>query len=283
MFTGWRTVSVGGPVIDPPVLYHGNPSEKLDIVFIADGPSYVSPTNPQFIAAVEDLIWNGYFAEPLFLKNQSMFNFWIAGDSGSTQGFNAPYDPTRTEDPDPDVEEEEGTCDDDTDNGSDGVADEDDPDCTIRSCTLIAPPGWDTDMAFAEVGAIIHTGELRDCARGNQRLFSAWTARLPNVGLHETGHAPFGLADEYCCDGGYFEQLLFPNMYRTLNICEADAASVGRTFADCHQIEKDTNTREWWTSDPPSNDLMKDNLTPNALDERRINWWFETCLPGGCP
>ena len=48
----------------------------------------------------------------------------------------------------------------------------------------------------------MHKDDFRDCAPGGQRLFSSEPTSIGTV-LHETGHRPFGLADEYCCDGGY--------------------------------------------------------------------------------
>ena len=227
-------------------------------------------SDPQFLADVETVIRDAYFGEPLFLENQSVFNFWIAGEVGRA----GTYDGSRSEDragPD--------TCSDGVDNGNDGLTDENDPSCT--KCTLTAPGGWYDDLAFADGGGILHTDPFRDCASPNKRLFSIEASELRTV-IHETAHSPFGLADEYCCDTAYFEPAPLPNLYRSLANCESDTLNVGRTASDCRQLSKGTATVDWWTSDPPSNDLMVDNTTPQKLDLRRINWMFNNCEAAKC-
>lgn len=145
-------------------------------------------------------------------------------------------------------------------------------------CAFGKPDGFDSDYSFADSVGIFHTDVFRDCASG--RLFSAEAgANAYRVILHETGHSPFGLADEYCCDGGYWQPSPHPNLYETADACEDDASDVGRTASDCRQFEDDDGN-QWWTSDPASDDLMVDNQTPRALDVRRIDWLFDECARG---
>ena len=163
-----------------------------------------------------------------------------------------------------------------------------------RACRNTAPANFETEYLFAQSAGILHTDSFRDCASG--RLFSSVSTFL-RVILHETGHASFGLADEYCCDGGYWQPDSNPNVYGVppgeplppgqdrvaigRALCEADAPNVGRVAAACHEI-----TNAWFTSDPVANDLMVDNRAPQALDLRRINAVFDSCaagtLEGGC-
>ncbi len=270
VFSGYRTVTASNdPGVDVPVLYNGPSTHKIDIVFIADGNSYGPPTNPDFINDVETVIKDAYFAEPLFLENQSSFNFWIAGRAGGAGGYQKNFDPTASED-----EAGPDTCDDGIDNGGEGVADTNDRDCISPRCILNAPPGWDDDLAFADAGAILHTQGFRDCASGG--LFSSDSDKLRTV-IHESGHRPFGLRDEYCCDGGYGQSPTLPNLYKSLNACVADAPDVGRSGGDCHKLTRGGSSVDWWTSDPASDDLMVDNRTPSELDIRRIEWLFESC------
>ena len=136
--------------------------------------------------------------------------------------------------------------------------------------------GWDTDLAFADAGGVIHTRDIGDCAKFSLRMFSATAGEQP-ITLHESGHQPFGLADEYCCDGGYFEQPTLPNVYKSLANCETDAPNVNRSNRLCRRVAKGAKVVDWWTSDPAFNDLMLDNKTPNELDIRRIEWLFSKC------
>jgi hypothetical protein len=163
--------------------------------------------------------------------------------------------------------------------------------------------GCDHDVegiAFADVHALLHNqpSPFRDCAPGGRRLFSA-TAGVPGILRHETGHRPFGLADEYCnfrnqpagsvCDGGYYEADPFPNLYGERDRCESDAsnledAGVPRTPADCGSFPDAVDwwfDNTWWISEPV-NDLMVNNTVPNAADRRRIEWLLERCRAGGC-
>lgn len=178
-----------------------------------------------------------------------------------------------------------------------------------------AEPGCDHDapgISWADAKAILHTDDFRDCAPGGQRVFSAVVPpgassfRSAEVIRHETGHRPFGLADEYCderdppappfgsvCDGGYFQASPFPNLYSTRDGlmgglvpgCATDAPDLGRTAADCESFQEDV---EWWfddtwfISEPASNDLMVDNEDPQAADERRILWLLDRCDAADC-
>ena len=154
---------------------------------------------------------------------------------------------------------------------------------TPGACNNFPPANWFTDYAFADVGAIVHTtlpaGISFECAQN--RVFSGNpTPTPPRVFLHESGHTPFGLADEYTPppNGGYYENPPFPNLYDQQNVCEADKvdpADTCRTFNDIFG-------EDWWTSDPTPNDLMVDNGVPNHLDLRRIGWLFSECDVGRC-
>src|SRR5206468_1951443 len=101
----------------------------------------------------------------------------------------------------------------------------------------------------------VHTKVVRDCGGGGN--FSAQKGGF-GVVRHETGHAPFGLSDEYCCDGGYWQPSTDPNLYSSQANCANDAPNVTRTASACHSITVNGGG-VWWTSDPASGDLMVDN------------------------
>jgi hypothetical protein len=93
------------------------------------------------------------------------------------------------------------------------------------------------------------------------------------------------LADEYCCDGGYFETETRPNVYDELSTCQSDAPNLGRTVGDCRQFTE-TESRGGDTfaiSEPDSSDdLMTFNGTPQAADIRRIQWIYDACSDSDC-
>jgi len=149
--------------------------------------------------------------------------------------------------------------------------------------------------AWEDAGAVFHTDSLRDCAPGGQRLYSSEPNSFGTI-LHETGHRPFGLADEYCCDGGYFQADPFPNIYAAfpdtilsssiiIPGCAGDAFNVGKTDSDCRSWVDPVPwwfDDTWWTSDPGSDDIMVDSGARQALDNRRMNWLFDVCRGAGC-
>jgi hypothetical protein len=168
------------------------------------------------------------------------------------------------------------------------------------------------EIGWADVEAILHTEDIRDCVPSGRRLFSS---KATNIGIirHETGHRPFGLADEYCntrnppagnsCDGGYFMAHPFPNLYNGENQglilagfsatgspvfqavpgCTLDAPNLGRTPSACASFREDVSgwfDNTWWVSEPHQSDLMVDNTLPQAADQRRINWLLDLCRSG---
>jgi hypothetical protein len=154
------------------------------------------------------------------------------------------------------------------------------------SCLNTVPSNWATEYAaWTDTGAILHTNAFRDCAQS--KVFSAEHVSLGTV-LHETGHAPFNLADEYGGPnfGGYWELLTDPNLYDTLAECEADAPALLRTYPNpCRSFTdtRPTPDKTWYTSEPEPNDLMnRDRRPPQAADLRRMNTAFQSCAAGSC-
>jgi hypothetical protein len=152
----------------------------------------------------------------------------------------------------------------------------------VTKCTLMPPANFGTDYSWKDTGAILHTDTFRDCASGG--TFSSEPSSLGTV-LHETGHSPFGLADEYCCDGGYFETADVPDLWDTLAECQADAPTLGgRVAGDCRTIAATgPPAANWYTSEPNTTDLMNaDRRPPQAADIRRMDWKFGQCRDGKC-
>lgn len=150
-------------------------------------------------------------------------------------------------------------------------------------CILTEPDNWDEGYSFADAGAILHTARFRDCASPSLRLFSTEPDSVGTV-LHETGHQPFGLADEYEDDGGYWQDKILPNVYESKDACEADAPDLGRDAAECRSfVESVGEKRTIWLSEPADTDLMNsDRHPPQAADIRRIDWFFDQCALHEC-
>jgi hypothetical protein len=263
IFSGWHRVTVGDPSPNAsfpkpaiPILYTGPRSSRIDIVFIADRDTYANGGDPNFLADVAQVINTSYYGLNEFLAAQDKFNFWLLPDNLGR-----------------------------ADDAADG------------SCDHDLPVLWDDVYAFADAGAILHRKNQRDCALRGDRIFSgvvntAVRSDAFQVITHETGHQPFGLADEYCCDGGYFQQDVAPNVYEELDGCAADAPALGRTGSACREWERPTDwwpDPDWSTSEPDNttagaanDDLMNDNGPANAADIRRFNLIFGDCEAAKC-
>lgn len=250
-FTGWRRTRVGAPAQGDavPVVLTGGRANRVDIVLVPDGDDYNGAGNAAFQTAMESLIRGSYYGEGYFLARQGAFNFWLARTTGDADRIAAPTpsDPSATR------------------------------------CVLTAPANWGDQYSWADAGALLHANTFRDCASNG--MFSSEPTSLGTM-LHETGHAPFGLPDEYCgpCDGGYWENTPNATMWDTLAECQADAPSLGRVASDCRQItDVDPPNRMFWTSEPDNTDLMNgDRRPPQAGDMRRIDWYLTECLDGAC-
>jgi len=227
-FTGWRTVAVGDPADNfpsaasfpaIPILLNGSIDEKIDIVFFADRDEYTAFDDPAFVEDVGLLLQGGYFTIPWFAWAQDRFNFWIAKDMANSG-------------PDPD-----------DDDASDGI-----------SCLREAPDNYGKRYAFADSSAIVHRSSCRDNA-GSPGLFTVeMDLNRLQVVAHETGHRPFGLSDEYCCDGGYFTRGLFdppyPNMFRNEDKCRAKASERHHDPDLCRALIEDDTDKDWWLFEP---------------------------------
>jgi hypothetical protein len=71
------------------------------------------------------------------------------------------------------------------------------------------------------------------------------------VVVHEFSHAAFGLPDEYCCDGGYWE--VPPILYPSQAMCLNDAANTA--WRDCRSYTADDGN-VWWRSEDNTRDMM---------------------------
>jgi hypothetical protein len=159
---------------------------------------------------------------------------------------------------------------------------------TAGSPCHTAPTNWSSDYTFSDSGVLLHTDNLRDCASGG--IFSSEPGSTTTV-RHETGHSPFGLADEYCCDGGYFQNAPNPNLYgaepagstTALSACRADPLAGLRDSCVGFTSSRISSGDQFFRLDhmpapgaeDVENDRMIDNRLPRAADERRIQAIFD--------
>jgi len=233
-----------------PIIKTGEPGKRIDVVFIADSVTYESALNAAFLNDVSKSLIEGYWNEAWFRDNQNYFNFWLAREQGWA-----------------DHPDNEGPC------------------AHLMPGQLPGDPAalkdiWEESYAFSDVAAIIHDKQGIDCAVGGPPSFGARTRKLKVI-RHESGHRPFGLADEYHPKGGHYQQDAYPNNYETLSACNADLANLNDVANECVSFENNDG-KTFWLSDPDTDHLMTDKGIPRAADLRRMNWLVRRCKEGDC-
>ncbi len=181
----------------------------------------------QFLRDAGTII-NAFYGEKIFLDNQDKLNFWIAQDMGTVGGYMP----------------------------------------ITQKCNNTPPANWATAYTFADDGAIVHRSGIRDCSAGGTSSGNVTRADLgiiARIFVHESGHAAFGLADEYCCDGGYWQDPFLRNLFSNLSDCNTNSVGTGNACGSF--VDNRGNTR--YTSDPDANHLMgADNGHSRPLDQR---------------
>jgi hypothetical protein len=236
-------------------IYVRDADHGINVVFAPDSDDYAGDRS-RFIRDVEDFIKNGYFAESAFSNDRRRWNFYVTYNSVATK----PIGP--------------GAKSDDL-------------------CIQNKPSDWSVLAATADAVGIVHTNPCRDNAGlaggGATTEFTIQTG-LGSVAAHETGHAVFGLADEYCCDGGNHDDDAWPhrNLFANLSDCDTNAVAHGVAMSSCTQLTEtnrfcggkdgDGNPKhggsfDHWTYDVP--DLMSCPLsTWGPADQARIAWFY---------
>jgi hypothetical protein len=234
-FTGMKKIVIGAFNDSSraiPVVYTGNRSSNMDILFVANNKTFSSPMDPNFLIDVQRAIAL-YYNQSVFLENQNKTNFWIAQDMGEAR----------------------------------------------NNCESIPPANWNSAYLSFDAAVILHRDDfIRDCTRNDQELSTANIATQEKEGyvlLHEVGHRPFGLADEYDSGGFYESSAPWQNVYNSEQACTTDPLATGKT---CRKIPYEYGLNKYFTSDGQPNDVMVDNGQLEDLDKRRIEKWFENCL-----
>jgi hypothetical protein len=244
------------PTISPvclPAFTSGDSDGKIDIVF-AITSDYHGNYN-DYRNDIRTEIRNAYLVDGVLNKSMNKFNFWYL--TNLTAGFTI---------------KSNGQCSWST------------PSIPIYVPSPAQPPfpsgryvtlSWSDICPMGNDVAILHRTYCRDYRLGSG--FSGWTGD-PGVLLHESGHALFGLADEYddsksnpSCGTSYSVSSPYPNIYKSQASCAAQTAN---PTSSCNYFTTCRNGRWRGTTD---NTIMDSCYTPGTcswgLDAgQRINY-----------
>lgn len=155
-----------------------------------------------------------------------------------------------------------------------------------EGCNFTDPPNMANLTAVGDAVAILHQTNLRDCKSGDR--FSS-EIDYDKTLVHESGHALFGLIDEYCCDTHYEQQACQPNLYSSLANCQNDADAVGLPSSNCTKLTSGADSVNFWRIDPSdATGCMMGPAQHNAGSDfakacvRRILWRYGKCGSGDC-
>lgn len=150
-----------------------------------------------FVEDITDVIENGYYRNTLFSANREKFNFYYLDEEADVSGY-----PTAGFTP------------------------------PLGSCE-----NFQDATTFADSIAVLHTDDLRDWAgtRCERRVFTSEPTSYRTF-VHESGHALFGLKDEYCCDSRYSQNDPNPNIWSSEDACRDDATAEGWDPDDCREF-----------------------------------------------
>lgn len=139
-------------------------------------------------------------------------------------------------------------------------------------------PSSISSSSLIDVFAILHNSVFRDARSGNK-----FSSEFFNIGtcVHETGHAAFNLADEYCCDTHYFEPGTDGNLYNTLSECQNANTSIGSPASDCESFVADAGGT-WFRPEPAAlGCIMQDDGDARLPEfERNCQKWIRNFYTG---
>jgi hypothetical protein len=159
------------------------------------------------------------------------------------------------------------------------------------------PANWSRISSLADtVGYVHNNGAWRDFAIFNDAGVAHFTilASTPGTIVHETGHAIFGLSDEYCCDGGTVTTSWpHDNLFNNQSACQTSATAHSVPVAACTQLSSTNGfcggrdasgnpvlgvTNGLWRQDTAA-DLMgcggNAGAAGGVLDGARIRWFYD--------
>jgi hypothetical protein len=237
-----------------------NLARKVDLIFIPDAGDYPNPIG-QFRSDVGSLMKEVYFDKPFaqeIRSRRAKYNFYLTYHPGDAA-------------------------------------------CLTCVCPTLDPPAeWTNMLGTVDTGLILHKGGFVDCTQqpgvdGNTFSGDPFATTTPDFVpvVHETGHAIYGLSDEYCswsALGGRFEATEGPpNAFASEGSCENvlhSCAPIEEPQTPNNRCRAITQCGTWYRADV-NNDIMRDTGSDQnvfgACCVKRIRWKHEQkCDHGYC-
>jgi hypothetical protein len=153
------------------------------------------------------------------------------------------------------------------------------------TCTFMVPDNLAELQVVADSLLYAHSKEMWDCKLNDKFSSENWYGKSI---AHETGHALFGLRDEYAGAnyGFYPPHACMSNIFSSEAVCAAEAPSIGLPASFCVLADA---TWGVWRIDPadakgslmgPAQHYSWSDFGLASL--RRISWRYDKCLSGDC-
>ena len=133
-----------------------------------------------------------------------------------------------------------------------------------------------SDMPWRDDDAVLHVGNFQDCTNSGLSRFSAEGSDTKAF-LHESGHAVFGLGDEYDGPTNYsIVQSPEPNIFDTDSECENEQDDKSRDPDECYRFT--TRDGGWWGIHSGTTVMTTGNVGDTWFTEaaERVRWYFES-------
>ncbi len=132
------------------------------------------------------------------------------------------------------------------------------------------------DMPWRDDDAVLHDNSLQDCTNAGLTHFSA-EGSTTKAFLHESGHAVFGLGDEYDGPTNYsIVQSPEPNIFDTQNLCRSEQTAKSRDPDACYEFT--TRDGGWWGIQTGTTIMTTGNVGDAWYTEaaERVRWYFNS-------
>jgi hypothetical protein len=130
------------------------------------------------------------------------------------------------------------------------------------------------DMPWRDDDAVLHFTNFQDCTNAGLSNFSAEGSNTKAF-LHESGHAVFGLGDEYDGPTNYsIVQSPEPNIFDTEADCQSEQTAKGRDPNACYEFT--TLSGGWWGIHQGTTVMTTGNVGDAWYTEaaERVRWYF---------